>query len=139
MGYTRYYIVNGQIDPQKFEKYSEDCKIICDEITNIFGHGIAGYDGEGDAQFTKDEVRFNGIDKNSHETFALGKDTTGFQFTKTNLKPYDRHVNACLLIAKEYFGSNIQVSSDGDEDECEVEKLISQFKRDRKINLILEN
>ena len=139
MGYTRYYKVTGQIDPQKFEKYSEDCQIICDEITKQFGGGLADWEGEGEPEFTTDEVRFNGIGDDAHETFALTKLSKGFGFTKTQRKPYDRHVLACLLLAKEYFGENIQVSSDGDNGDLEVESLILEFKRDNKINLILES
>jgi hypothetical protein len=139
MGYTRYYEVTGQIDPQKFEKYSEDCKVICDEITKQTGHRLANWEGEDDPEFTSDEVRFNGVGDNAHETFALGKDSSGFNFTKTQRKPYDHHVLACLLLAKEYFGENIHVSSDGDNNDKEIESLISQLKRNNKINLILEN
>ena len=139
MGFTRYYNIVGSIDPQKFEKYSEDCKIICEEITKETGHGLAGCDGEGDPEFTTDEIRFNGIGDDSHETFALGKGYNGFKFTKTARKPYDRHVLACLILAKKYFGDAIKVSSDGDNDDIEVERMILQFSRDGKINLILEN
>jgi len=139
MGFTRYYDITKSIDPEKFEKYSEDCKIICQEITKETGHGLAGWDGEGDPQFTTDEIRFNGIGDDSHETFALGKGYNGFKFTKTARKPYDRHVLACLILAKKYFGDAIKVSSDGDNDDIEVERMILQFSRDGKINLILEN
>ena len=100
---------------------------------------MAGWDGEDDPQFTTDEIRFNGIGDDSHETFALGKGYNGFKFTKTARKPYDRHVLACLILAKKYFGDAIKVSSDGDNDDIEVERMILQFSRDGKINLILEN
>lgn len=139
MGYTRYYEVTGQIDPEKFEKYSEDCQTICDEITKLTGHGLAGWDGDGDPEFTTQEVRFNGIGDDAHETFALGKKSKGFNFTKTQRSPYDSHVLACLLLAKQYFGDNIRVSSDGDNNDLEVENLIVKLSRDKKINLIFEN
>jgi len=139
MGYTRYYEVTGQIDPQKFEKYSEDCKVVCDEITKQTGHGLAGWNGEGKPRFENDAISFNGVGDLSHETFGISVETTGFQFTKTQRKPYDRHVLACLLLAKEYFGENIRVSSDGDNDDVEVESMILEFKRDNKINLLLES
>lgn len=138
MGYTRYYEITGKIDPEKFETYSNDCKIICDEITNRFGDKLAGWDGTELPEFTKDEVRFNGVGENSHETFTLCKDSTGFNFTKTQRKPYDRHVLACLILAKEYFGDNIRVSSDGDNNDIEIENIIKIFKRDSKICTILD-
>jgi hypothetical protein len=139
MGYTRYYDITGSIDPEKFEKYSEDCKIICQEITKETGHGLGGWDGEGDANFSPDEIRFNGVGDDSCETFSIGKGSSGFNFTKTRRNPYDRHVLACLILAKEYFGDAIKVSSDGDNDDVEVERMILQFSRDGKINIILED
>lgn len=139
MGYTRYYEVYQKIDESEFEKFSQDCKTICDEVTKQFGHGLADWNGENEAEFTPTSVRFNGVGDNSHETFAIGVDTKGFQFTKTNRKPYDRHVLACLVLAKIYFGDKIRVSSDGDNDDSVIESLIKEFSRDRKINLILEN
>jgi hypothetical protein len=139
MGYTRYYEVYQKIDESEFEKFTNDCKVVCEEVTNKFGHGLAGWDGTGEPEFEKDGVLFNGIGDNSHETFGISKDTTGFQFTKTNRKPYDRHVLACLLLAKQYYGDKIRVSSDGDNDDAPINSLISELSRDRKIERILND
>jgi len=137
MGYTRYYRVEGKIDSEKFKDYSKDCKIICKEITDRLKSGIAGWDGDGDPEFTDEEIAFNGIGDNSHETFRLGTESKGFNFTKTARKPYDKHVLACLIVAKEYFGDNIKVSSDGDNNDKEIEELLISLKRDNKIKNIL--
>ena len=86
----------------------------------------------------KDGVLFNGIGDNSHETFGITKDRTGFQFTKTQLKPYDKHVYACLVIAKHYF-DHIVVSGDGDEDDYpELTPIIKSIIRDKKINDVID-
>jgi len=138
MGYTRYYRIEGKIDPEKFKDYSKDCKTICDEITKEFGHGIANYQGEGEPEFLDNLVAFNGIDDLSHESFCISTDSKGFNFTKTQRKPYDRHVLACLILAKEYFGDNIKVSSDGDNDDEEIEYLLTSLRRDNKIKSILD-
>ena len=138
MGYTRYHRIEGKIDPEKFKNYSKDCKTICDEITKEFGHGIANYEGEGEPEFLDDLVAFNGIGDLSHESFCLSTDSKGFEFTKTARKPYDRHVLACLILAKEYFGDNIEVSSDGDNDDKEIEDLLTALRRDNKIKSILD-
>jgi len=138
MGYTRYYRVVGKIDSEKFKDYSQDCKMICEEITENWGNGIAGLDGEGQPQFEDEGISFNGVGDLSHESFSLSPQTSGFEFTKTNRKPYDRHVLACLILAKEYFGNNIEVSSDGDNDDKEIHEFLISLKRDNKIKSILD-
>jgi hypothetical protein len=138
MGYTRYYRVEGKIDPIKFKDYSKDCKMVCEEITKQTGHGIAGWDGEGEPRFEDEGISFNGVGDLSHETFGLSPQTTGFNFTKTQRKPYDKHVLACLILAKQYFGDNIKVSSDGDNNDKEIEELLISLRRDNKIKSILD-
>jgi hypothetical protein len=138
MGYTRYYRVEGKIDPIKFKDYSKDCKMVCEEITKQTGHGIASWDGEGEPRFEDEGISFNGVGDLSHETFGLSPQTTGFNFTKTQRKPYDKHVLACLILAKQYFGDNIKVSSDGDNNDKEIEELLISLRRDNKIKSILD-
>lgn len=138
MGYTRYYRVEGKIDPIKFKDYSKDCKMVCEEITKQSGHGLAGWNGEGEPRFEDEGILFNGVGDLSHETFGLGPETSGFNFTKTQRKPYDKHVLACLILAKEYFGDNIKVSSDGDNDDKEIEDILTVLRRDNKIKSILD-
>lgn len=62
-------------------------------------------------------LKFNGTDNLSHEDFIIRehyKENVGFNFCKTNQKPYDEVVTACLCILKHYLGDNIDVDSDGD-------------------------
>ena len=139
MGYTRYYRVVGKIDPKKFKDYSKDCKMVCEEITNKWGHGLAGRNGEGEPRFEDEGIYFNGIGDLSHESFGLSPQTNGFEFTKTQRKPYDRHVLACLILAKEYFGDVIEVSSDGDNSDKEIHDILISFRRDNKIKSIFES
>jgi len=127
MGYTRYYELFQKIEKSEFEKFSKKCKDVCDEVTKKFGHGIAGWDGFGEPVFTSDEIRFNGVEECSHETFSIGVNSIGFKFTKTNRKPYDRHVLACLLLAKIQFGDKIEISSDGDNDDLAIESLLYEM------------
>lgn len=138
MGYTRYYRIEGKIDPIKFKDYSKDCKMVCEEITKQSGHRLAGWNGEGEPRFEDEGILFNGVGDLSHETFGLGPETSGFNFTKTQRKPYDKHVLACLILAKEYFGDNIKVSSDGDNNDKEIEELLISLRRDNKIKSILD-
>lgn len=146
MGFTRYYTINGKLDPERFKSYSKDCKFICDKIYEKYtgqpweNRGIAGWDGTGDPEFTDDEVVFNGIGDMAHETFSIGVNSKGFNFTKTQLKDYDKYVYACLLLAGIYFKKDIKVSSDGDRDDYpEITGLVKSFVRDNKIIEILDD
>jgi hypothetical protein len=70
-----------------------------------------------------DEVRFNGIGDDGHETFYISRvDTprawsedksTVFGFCKTARKQYDALVTASLLLAHKYLDGEIEISSDG--------------------------
>lgn len=138
MGYTRYYEVKQKLDEQKFERFSEDCKIVCQEICKIYNIELGDWRGvEKEPQFTPDVVCFNGYKDESCETFILTKKTNGFEFTKTNRKNYDKCVLACLLLAKDYFGESIRVSSDGDNDDENVKSTLASLRRENKINSIL--
>lgn len=65
-----------------------------------------------------DMIRFNGVQENGHETFLLRRAPHDhFDFCKTNRKPYDTTVVACLLVAKRHFGNWVRLHSDGDWDE----------------------
>ena len=44
MGYTRYYRIEGKIDPIKFKDYSKDCKMVCEEIIDEWGRYIFSRD-----------------------------------------------------------------------------------------------
>lgn len=52
----------------------------------------------------------------SYETFSFSKQPKEFDCCKTNYHPYDLCVQCCLIVAKEYFGEQIKVKSDGDND-----------------------
>lgn len=55
----------------------------------------------------------NGIDEDAHEPFVFPGDS-GSNFCKTEAKPYDEVVTACLLVARDHFPPSIlSISSDG--------------------------
>lgn len=54
------------------------------------------------------------MEEDSHESFVIANEATEFTFCKTARKPYDAVVCAVLILAKAYFGKNIEISSDGD-------------------------
>ena len=81
---------------------------------------LCGGNGEGEPTLRDDLVCFNGCratDNMCESCYIDLNDDGGFNFCKTRREPYDTAVWVCLLCFKYYFGSNISLSSDGDEDE----------------------
>jgi hypothetical protein len=114
MGYTHYWRINSSFDVNKFADFSSDCKKIAEMSGVLLGNGFGEENSE--PKFSKETVCFNGIGENSHETFIVDVKDMGFQFCKTNMKPYDKVVVACLLCLEYYFDC-VKVSSDGDNDD----------------------
>lgn len=59
-----------------------------------------------------------GLGSGSYETMCIERcpsEDDKFSFCKTAFRPYDLVVTAVLIAAKEHFGENIEVSSDGDD------------------------
>jgi hypothetical protein len=157
MGYTRYWKIEADLDPEKFKTYSQTCKIVCQEWEKIqieyyLSEGnslelsqhkskICGWDGRGEPTFSDTEISFNGCisDDNrlpdlSHETFCISLFDKEFNFCKTARKPYDSYVFICLFLAKHIFGEQIEVRWDGSNNEELVEPFIKSFLRDRNID-----
>ncbi len=111
MGYTHYWYKQGDYSEDSMRALVEDVKLICkrSEIP------LAGMGGEVETQpeFTELGFGFNGVEDDSHETFSINIDDRDFEFCKTEHKPYDAVVTACLLLAKFHLGESIQVKSDG--------------------------
>jgi hypothetical protein len=129
MGYTHYWVrYDGSSDSKKFKEFSS---LAAQLIVYAEHQGIDIADGTGSelgAWVVNDtEIRFNGFDEGSHETFLFPQECpvkpdwqSGngyFDFTKTAYKPYDAVVTACLIGMKDIYGKSIKVSSDGDWDE----------------------
>jgi hypothetical protein len=58
-------------------------------------------------------IRFNGRGEKGHETFYFSRDKTDFEFCKTEGKPYDIAVTACLCLAEHFAPDCYTVKSDG--------------------------
>jgi hypothetical protein len=126
MGYTRYWDIKKDLDDYRFLKFKE----FCNQIVELFDIPLE------DIVITDNVVRFNGVDDDAHETFVFSK-KSGFNFCKTQRKPYDAVVCACLLTAMDIFGSDISFSSDGDNNDDKVKENLKSLIRDRKLNNIL--
>lgn len=148
MGYTHYWYKDKTLHKRAFDRFSKDCRKIIDQIVSE-DNGIELEDIE----TTGDLVFFNG----DHETFVFERKTDHpdwapperkkekkvFDFCKTEQKPYDVVVVACLVLAKHYFGDQVIFKSDGKPQEMEDGiKLVRQvlgtsyakdFKLDKNI------
>jgi len=68
------------------------------------------------AVLINDEViAFNGIGDDGHETMCLQCNSIGFNFCKTNFKPYDAVVTALLIIVNHHAPDCYSIRSDGDQ------------------------
>ncbi len=137
MGYTHYLRRPEKLDQKTFNEFVEDVKKLKKALPKISKNAggyhsepivIKGGLGEGEPEFTKERVWFNGNDEDdtSHETFGIEQtfsedgfgqpDEEGrlFEFCKTARKPYDLLVCATLIAFKHHFGNQVEVSSDGD-------------------------
>lgn len=127
MGYTHYWKKEGKINETEYAKAFKDCVKIVETVSKKTKIGnaidfqyIKLGNGSGDND-THPEVSdlglyFNGIENEAHETFAIpakGHQLEEFQFCKTQRKPYDSVVTACLARLAQVKG--VVVSSDGDE------------------------
>lgn len=126
MGYTRYWTSKSVLDRKKFERFS----FICQSIIDSFDIELD------DVIITDNLIRFNGVGGDAHETFYFNT-SEGFHFCKTQLKPYDDVVCACLEVAKMIFKNEIHISNDGDNNDKEVKIKLKSILRDKKINDIL--
>jgi hypothetical protein len=75
----------------------------------------------GSLKLSPTNVDFNGIGDDAHEPFVFPyvfPDHTSFNFCKTQWKPYDEVVTACLIVARDHFSPSVlEISSDGSWDD----------------------
>jgi hypothetical protein len=122
MGYTHYWTQTRNFTQDEWSEVSEDISAILSYVENELGVPLA--DGMGEHRtrpaIDADEIAFNGLGDDSHETFTVTRKrvktweggTLGGDCCKTARKPYDVAVTACLC----YLASVTEthgVSSDG--------------------------
>jgi hypothetical protein len=127
MGYTRYWTIENELDEKTFFKFKEDFKEIVESFKIPLGEFL----------IDKNSIRFNGFDGDAHETFFLQR-KPGFNFCKTQRKPYDDLVCACLELSKYYFKNDIDISSDGKNNDLLIEDKIKSLIRNKKLKYILQ-
>jgi hypothetical protein len=115
MGYTHYWRPQREFTSAEWVRIIEVAKAmhaisrvaLCREYDEPESLPVFGDD---------DEIRFNGIGSDGHETFLiLRKPDEGFAFCKTAHKPYDVMVTGVLAAIADIAPGALKISSDGDE------------------------
>lgn len=124
MGYTHYF-PHERVSKSVWTDIVAGCKRAC-KLSGV--RLVHEYDGEDlPPTFNKDDVWFNGVGDDGHETFALHRvGSGGFEFCKTARKPYDLAVTACLLIYKHFSPGTMELSSGGDRKDWQAGKELAE-------------
>lgn len=111
MGYTHYWTHRRRFTNAEWTEICEDIlKIICASKVEIQNE-----------PFSEDMIRINGVGSEGHEDFCILKNRPlefnqkGWDFCKTNRKPYDVIVTAVLCYLESIYPKNFSVGSDGDD------------------------
>jgi len=114
LGYTHYFTQKRSFSGDEWVDVTADIGAILTYVEHSVG--IVLGDGEGSPGshpfFDRGGILYNGIGDNAHETFALKRLKGGFDSCKTNRKPYDLAVTACLCYVASVTGTH-RVTSDG--------------------------
>lgn len=129
MGYTHYYEVVKPLTKEVLADISEKTKKIVelakeDDIVICNGMGEEG----SEPTMTSTYISLNGCETSeedlSHETFILTLEDRGFQFCKTNRKPYDAVVISILKYCKDNYSEYFKIYSDGGKDIFDIAPYI---------------
>ena len=106
MGYTHYWEQTRSFTHDEWEETSKDLKGILAYVEHQFGVPLANAMGKPGTRpkIDQDNIVFNGLGDDSHETFAVNRQRQkawisarpGADFCKTAREPYDVAVTACL-------------------------------------------
>jgi hypothetical protein len=135
MGYTIYWEGKRAIT-------KEEAKQIVSEIRNLISDNSNVVEIEFKEQECNNDynINFNGLNENSHETFAFYYDANkpkikfDFQFCKTARKPYDFFVKKALMIIQRITQNKLKISCDGWNDETEFSEWKDHLRNIQKVN-----
>lgn len=105
MGYTHYFTTKKTINQKTFDSLRNEFLIIATN-NNWVGNLIKIVYNE------KKVFSFNGVNNTGHENCFINRTKLGFNFCKTNKKPYDIAVRVFLGILKEKLDDDIMLSTD---------------------------
>jgi len=102
MGYTHYWDTKAKVSKANWNKAIVDIKKVVKASDVEIAFELDQIDIE--PIFSEELIRFNGIEDDGHETFAVKRVSTksDWNFCKTARKPYDILVCSCLLLLKHH-------------------------------------
>lgn len=128
MGYTHYFQQIKSATPEQWAAFAASVKPVLDANAAILTGDYSG-DEHVPVELTDDELCFNGIASDSHETFSISRQKKdGFNFCKTARKPYDKIVCVCLLEMDRLLPGCFDISSDGDETDDEWQEGLKLWR-----------
>ena len=108
MGYSHYWTIRKEVPAKEWKAAIAACNKVIKNQKGMLADGFS----EHAAKTSPTEIWINGVKPLDHETFyVLNK--VDRNFCKTNGKPYDVVVTACLAILWNALPGYIEVSSDG--------------------------
>lgn len=139
MGYTHYFEQKSAIPEDVWKAICADVEKLVESQSGVLCYEYDNAEQPPEVSVESGVIQFNGKEDYGHETFYLNKNRSGFNFCKTNYKPYDLSVCAMLLILAEHASDYFSLSSDGDID-SDFEEAIALYKslynKDPKTELI---
>lgn len=115
MGYSYYWKQKQAVPPATWQAICEDFRklrtiaLIDEQLPPI----QLEYDQSEPVEITSENIRFNGVGDDGHETLVVKRDSLNFDFCKTNGKPYDIWVTALLILMHFHAPDVWGISSDG--------------------------
>jgi len=117
-GYTHYFTWKHPPDDASLKDCVADMNRLIEARKSILVSPDLRDSIPGSPKLNGTNVDFNGIGENAHEPFVFPfvfPDHSSFNFCKTEWKPYDEVVTACLIVARDHFPpSTLEIKSDGD-------------------------
>ena len=119
MGSSHYFEINeikgmAKVNEMRYKRAIQDCQRIVRTYYKKYG-GLSGYSAH-TVIGQYGGLSVNGKGQLAHEDFTLREhfnQNKGFNFCKTDDKPYDLVVTACLAVLAHRLGDAFKVSSDG--------------------------
>ena len=106
MGYTNYWTLDKDIPEDKWREAQKEVTYLVEYV----GESILDVQ-----ENSSDRIIFNGRGNDAHETFGIEKklkSVSGFNFCKTNRKPYDLAVWHMLTFLRSILGSEFKINRD---------------------------
>lgn len=116
-GYTHYYTWKQTPDEASIKACVADMNRLIEARKAILVSPDLPDSKPGSLKLSATNVDFNGVGDDAHEPFVFPyvfPDHASFNFCKTQWKPYDEVVTACLIVVRDHFPPSVlEIDSDG--------------------------